>query len=344
MRKFLLAAVLLILLTGCGRFPEQGPMGTVQTATQSVEQDGVLYFLYPSGPVYAPTGIAGYDLDSGTFSTVPGLPEEDVLGLTFRDGILYYLTATGLYRSGVNGTQELLARTDEDGAYQNAWFFSLNGTFVLCRSGTFEEDGDIAASSQVLTFTEADGLELVRETNSLSLSQGSCVCYWDGWLYYRELQGADGMETRRMRLSNGNVETVGGWSSEDMFATPDGLLEGSQWITCLPDRTLYCQGRGGTFIGCGGTDLYFMDCKYGTLGEISRVSAGETEVLVQRFEWDMVTDIKAYVAGRYVLFYSREDLTGTAEPEQTGMVHYLYLLDGTEIRQIESYTQDFLYV
>lgn len=345
MRKIIFIGILLaLLLTGCGRFPEQGPMGTIETATQAVEYDGVLYFLYPSGPVYAPTGIAGYDLQSGTFSTVPGLPEEDVLGLEVHDGLIYYLTSTGLYRCGVHGPQELLVRTDEDGAYQNGWFFSLGRTFVLCRSGIFEEGEDVVSKAQILTYTEEDGLELVRETSSLSLPHGSCVCYWDGWLYYRELQGEDGMETRRMRLSGGNIETVCGWSSDDMFATPDGLLEGSQRITYLPDQTLYCEGRSGTFIGCDGTDLYFMDCKFGTLGEISRVSAGEAEVLVSGFEWDIVTDIKAYVAGQYVLFYSREDLTGTAEPEQTGLVHYLYLLDGKELKQIGSYTQDYLYV
>lgn len=344
LRKLILMAVCLLLLTGCGRFPEQGPMGTIETATQAAERDGVLYFLYPEGPVYAPAGIAAYDLRSETFSTLPGLPEEDVLGMELQDGSIYYLTASGLYRCGMDGSaQELLVRTDEDGAYQNGWFFSLGRAFVLCRSGIFEEGEDVVPKSQVLTFTEEDGLELVRETNSISLPHGSIVCYWDGWIYYRELNGEDGMETRRMGLSNGNIETVGGWSSDDMFATPEGLLEGSQRITYLPDQTLYAEGRSGTFIGCDGSDLYFMDCKYGTLGEISRVSAGEPEVLVSNFEWDMVTDIKAYVAGRYVLFYSREDLTGTAEPEQTGMVHYLYLLDGKELKQIGSYTQDFPY-
>lgn len=72
MRKAIFASVFLaLLLTGCGRYPEQGPMGTVETATQAAEQDGVLYFLYPVGPVCAPQYVLFYSREDLTETAEP---------------------------------------------------------------------------------------------------------------------------------------------------------------------------------------------------------------------------------------------------------------------------------
>ena len=136
MRKtFLLVLLLGLLLCGCGALPEQGPLGTVETATQAVLQDSTIYFLYPTGPVYDPTGIAAYDLETEALTQLPGMPETDVLGLQATKDCLYYLTSDGLYRCGLDGSDHtLLADTSENGAFCNAWFFLLGDTFYLCRT------------------------------------------------------------------------------------------------------------------------------------------------------------------------------------------------------------------
>lgn len=326
----------LSLLCCCGELPKQGPLGTVETATQAVLQDETIYFLYPTGPVDDPTGIAKYALASEELTQLPGMPKTDVLGLQTSEDNLYYLTANSLYRCGLDGSaQALLADTSENGAFRNTWFFLLDGSFYLCRTSERED-----TTTQVVT-VHADGqVQLVWETDSYYPSFASEVCYWDGMLYYKDLK-AD--EIRSVDLSDGSTEPVSKWVHY-MFATSEGIVFGDESLNYFADGTSFCEESSGWFIGCDSTSSYFLDSEYSIHGTIRVVRDGDAEVLLQDFRWDMIAAqyIPAYQAGPYTLFYCPKDLIGDMGDEPD-LVHYLYLLDGTKVKRIGYYTQDFLY-
>ena len=344
MRNRVLFAALLLelaLLCGCGALPQQGPLGTVETAIREALQNDTIYFLYPSGPVYDPTGIAVYDLNTEALTQLPGLPGTDVLGLQTSEDALFYLTVDSLYRCGLDGSEQaLLANTGEDGAFRNAWFFLLENTFYLCRTslGTDAETEEL--KTQIVKVDMDGQVELIRETDSYYPAFAYGGCYWDGMLYYQDLK-AD--EICKVDLSNGSIEVVSKWTRY-MFATSEGIVFGDESLDYLSDGTSFCEKCSGHFIGCDGGVPYFLDSKYSTYGSINRIQDQAVQVMAEDFPWDMIAAqyIPAYQAGPYVLFYSPKDLIGDIE-DKPDMVHYLYLLDGTEIKQIGYYIQDFLY-
>lgn len=337
----ILLALGCLLLSGCGSLPAQGPLGTVETATQAALQDSTIYFRYPVGPVNAPTGIAAYHLDTEELTQLPGIPETNVLGLQATADSLYYLTDTGLYRCGLDGSAHtLLADTSENGTFRNAWFFLLEDTVYLCRTdfGVSEHEGIITQIARL----DADGqVAPIYETSSFYPTLDSCVCYRDGMLYYQDLK-AD--EIRKVDLSDGSAEPVSAWTNY-LFATSEGVLFGDESLNAMSDGTTVCAECSGWFIGCNGSDPYFLGSAYSTYGTICVIRDGEAEVLLPDFPWDMIAAeyIPAYQAGPYTLFYSPKDLIGDIE-DPPEMVHYLYLLDGTEVKRIGFYVQDFPYV
>lgn len=349
MRKTLLFLLpVLLLLTACGKLPETGPFGTIASATQAVEQDGVLYFIYPVGPVYEPAGVAAYDVEQEEFWQIPDPLEDEILGIQVDENNLYTLTESAVYRSGLDGMDwTLLCQTEED--VWNRWFFLLKDRIYLCRERQVESDHDVESWSEIVWISVKNGRETrIAEIEGWNFIFPSVLCYWDGAIYSRYAN--EFQDVLALDLKSGQVTTA---YSDEVLRGYSGIYADRQGIVLKVttedgEKQRRLNGEemplGGSFLGSNGDKSIFQQIKY-QRSSISILEGTEQTVLVEPYEWDMVTEPDAMTAGSYVLFYTREDLTGDGAPEdREDLVHYLYLVDrGGNLRKIGSYTQDFWY-
>lgn len=346
-RRGVLFVVLLfmaILLCGCNTLPESGPYGTIDTATAAAEYNDVLYFLYNVGPVFDPVNIAAYDLNSEEFYEAISIPEQAIMGFQIYDDVAYCLTAKAVYACSLDGKeQRVLAQTDEEGIYRNAWFFRLEDALYICRS-TFgaEKAEEGTVRTQILALSIKNGAyTIVAERDNMTFWYPSAVAYWDGKLYARTPEGEC---IYILSLEDGSLETLD-IIHKQVMALQDGVyaqvggVDGS--IVKLGEPEPIGQAPDGWLIGCSKNVMYYLENQYGTMSAIYRMDQEGCKTLTPSYQCDMVTDIKAYVVEDLVLFYTSEDLTGDAETDNS--LHYIYLIHGDEIKKIGSYIADYPY-
>lgn len=317
-----------------------GVFGTVQTAMEAAELDGVLYLRYPVGPVYAPAGVAAYDPETGRFWELPGLPETDILGLCPLNGDLVLLTEDAVYRYDLlSGSAICLTQTEGREVVANQWLTNCAEGLILCRD-TVETEEDVRHRSQLLRLT-ADGMEeLLWEDEATLLFHPAMTCCWERALYGRKvgdpvLRVLD-LETGEMR------ELPQAGAVTELYVDSGGVVletEDDGQLRYL-DGSLRAETPAGVFLGCGGQNAYYLESRYGTRSRLYRV--GAEAPLAEAFESDLVTEPQGYVAGAYALFYTPEVLDG--EEKRDAWVHHLYLLEDGRVRRIASYTQDYPYV
>ena len=345
----LVIAVLLLLLGSSlilRRWPPverrepNSAFGTVQTAMEAAELDGVLYLRYPVGPVYASAGVAAYDPETGRFWELLGLPEADILGLCPLDGNLVLLTEDAVYRYDLeSGTAVCLTQTESGEETANQWITACAGELILCRD-TVETEEDVRSRSQLLRLTADGAEELLWEDETTLLFHPAMTCCWEGALYGRKV-GEPVLWV--LDLETGEMQELPqAGAVTELYADSGGVVletEDDGQLRCL-DGTLWAEAPAGEFLGCGGPDAYYLESRYGTRSRLYRV--GEEAPLTEEFESDLVTEPRGYVAGEYVLFYTPEVLDGTEKRD--AWAHHLYLLEDGQVKRIAGYTQDYPYV
>lgn len=342
-RTVVLSILITVTLCGCGKLPETGPIGTIDSASMAVERDGVLYFLDPVGCVEENTGISAYDTKTEEYWTVISLEGEDVCSFQLSDDSVYYRTENAVY--AMTGACETLLYQETEENWTLDWMFLLEQDIYLSRSTLrMDENDDLIYDIQILSLSVTGGTpRVVADLNEGCFDHEVITCYYDGRLYNRGYHG----EIYIVDLETGVLETrfVSDFVAQ-IFATEDGVLytqtnEDGTAVYRL-DGTKYASGLQGDLLGGGEAGLYFYTRKY-LDGAVYSLRDGEVALVYDDFQWDMVTEPVGFSAEGYVLFYSPEALTEDAREED--MYHNLYLLHGEtgEVRCIGGYVQDYLY-
>lgn len=328
--------------TGGGK-EQNGPLGTIQTAMEAAEKDGVLYFLYPVGPVTEPTGVAAYDLEAERFYQLEGMPEEAVQGFCFGGDALYLMTEETVYQYNLqNGSLSVLRQAEPEKDLM--FLFWEKEHLILCQSWweAAEEAEAETCWTEILQFLPDGRERSLWKGDSRPSWHPARTCYWDGKLYdcllgektIYELDLAQGTLTER--------EAVGSLE-RGLYSDSQGVMlqtSGNKTIYRL-DGSAYAEAPKGIFFG-GGTEGSCYLCTQFNGHGIYRLKDGVTEPLWENFETDMVTEPAAYVAGEHVLFYSPSVLVG--EGERDPWIHSLYLLTEDGVKLVTTYRQDFPYV
>lgn len=309
-----------------------GTFGTVQTAMEATELDGILYLRYPVGPVYDPAGLAAYNLEAGEFFQLSGHPEAEILGICLLDGTLVMLTENALYRYSPrdSGMMCMMKTT----GFFNQWLIPWAGELILCRSTM-----DVESRTQILRLHSDSAEELLWEGETTLLWHPMMTCCWEDCLYARKV-GEPMLWV--LDLKTGELrELPQKGAVTELYADNGGVVletEDDGLLRRLSGEAV-AQTPSGGFLGCGGQTAYYLESRYGTRSRLYRV--GEEAPLTEAFEADLVTEPRGYVAGEYVLFYTPGVLDGTEERD--AWVHHLYLLEDGQVKRITSYTQDYPY-
>lgn len=347
----ILAGVL--LLWGCatvwqlrdpigGGKEQNGPLGTLQTAMEAAEKDGVLYFLYPVGPVTKPTGVAAYDLKTERFYQLEGLPGKAVQGFCLGGDDMYLMTEETVYQYDLqDGRLSVLRQADPEKDALLTFLFWEKDHLILSQSWweAAEESGTETYWTEIIQLLPDGTEQSLWKGDSRPSWHPARTCYWDGKLYDCLL----GEKTiYELDLSQGTLterEAVGSLE-RGLYSDAQGVMlqtSGDETIYRL-DGSVYAEAPKGGLVGCGKAGSYYL-CPQSSGHGIYRLKDGVTETLWEDFETDMVTEPAAYVAEDHVLFYSPSVLVG--EGQRDAWVHSLYLLTEDGVKLVTTYRQDF---
>lgn len=321
--------------------------GTLETITTSVEYDGEIFFLYPTGPIRIPVGISKYNLLKKETDVAIAL-SEDIMGLQIYNNQIIYATSNAIYISDLSGNHcttifqsDESYRSDESYQYNISWFFVWKEEviFYISNFGSELREGDELTGEIMSINIENLEERIILQENNLFFWPESSICYWDGKLYSK---GMKSTKIHSVDLYDGAISLeYQGPFVERIYSDKRGVV----YQTTDDETNLRVQNRlgqsetmsaqDGELIGCNGEDCFYVE-KDGSDGSIAKVFQESSQLLISKFEWDMLSYPNAFAVGDYVMFYSTdmliEGMVSEAEP-----VHYLYLLDGEQLSVIYSY-------
>lgn len=285
-----------VLLCGCGKLPETGPYGTIDSASMAAERDGILYFLDPVGCVFENTGVSAYDTATGEYRTEVTL-EEDVYSFQLAEDTILVRTDAEIYAINGETSSLLYQETEEDWTLD--WMFLLERDIYFCRS-TFwwDENEELFQCVQILSMPSEGGKPtVVAELTDYAFAHEAITCYYDGKLYSRGYHG----EIFALDLNTGEVESfMAPDFVSEIFSLEDGVFytmtDEAGTNTYRLDGTVWASDIQGELLGANEDTIYLFSRKY-VSGKIYAQSGGISALVYDDFEWDMVTEPVGFGAG-----------------------------------------------